>query len=95
MHIASVQFKCFSVFRGMLQVFYMDVAKVDRGNAQVDQDVAMLEHMLQAFVPNVSFVLLDYVASVFISMLHMFHTYVASVFICMLHMLVMFFKCFL
>jgi hypothetical protein len=29
-HVASVYFKCFRCFRGMLQVFYMDVAKVDR-----------------------------------------------------------------
>jgi hypothetical protein len=35
--------------------------------------------MLQVYVPNVSSVFSDYVASVFISMLHMFRTYVASV----------------
>jgi hypothetical protein len=28
-HVASVCFKCFRCFRGMLQVFGMDVAKVD------------------------------------------------------------------
>ena len=32
LHVASVYFKC---FRGMLQVFYIDVAKVDRDVAHV------------------------------------------------------------
>jgi hypothetical protein len=45
MHVASVQFKCFNVFRSMLQVFHMDVAKVDRGVVKVDQDVAMVVHI--------------------------------------------------
>jgi sensor histidine kinase YesM len=35
--------------------------------------------MMQASVPNVSSVFYTYVASVFILMLHMFHTYVISV----------------
>jgi uncharacterized membrane protein len=39
----------------MLQVFYMDVAKVDRDIAHV----AMLYMMLQAFVPNVSAIFSD------------------------------------
>ena len=30
-HVASVCFKCFRRFRGMLELFYMDVAKVDQG----------------------------------------------------------------
>jgi hypothetical protein len=30
MHVASVCFKCFRCFRGMLQVFHLDVAKLDR-----------------------------------------------------------------
>jgi hypothetical protein len=30
-HVASVCFKCFRRFRGTLQSFHMDVAKVDRG----------------------------------------------------------------
>jgi hypothetical protein len=34
MHVASVHFKCFRCFRGMLQVFHKDVVKVER-------DVAM------------------------------------------------------
>ena len=40
MHAAGVCFKCFRCFRGMLQVFYIDVAKVDRDVAKVDRDVA-------------------------------------------------------
>jgi ribonuclease PH len=40
-HIANVSFKC---FRGMLQVFYIDVAKVDQDVAKVDQNVAMVVH---------------------------------------------------
>jgi hypothetical protein len=35
--------------------------------------------MLQVFIPNVSSVFHRYVASVFVCMLHMFHTYVDSV----------------
>jgi hypothetical protein len=30
-HVASVCFKCFRYFRGMLQLFHMDVAKTDQG----------------------------------------------------------------
>ena len=30
MHVAVVHFKCFRCFRGMFQVFHMDVAKVGR-----------------------------------------------------------------
>ena len=49
-HIASVCFKCFRYFRGMLQVFQMDVGKVDR-------DVAYgCTHMLQRSVTNISYV---------------------------------------
>jgi hypothetical protein len=35
MHVASVCFKCFRCLRGMLQVFQMDVAKVNRDVAYV------------------------------------------------------------
>jgi hypothetical protein len=62
----------------MLQVFDMDIAKVD-------WDVAYIcccngyTHMLQESVPNVSSVFQTYIASVFIWMLHMFHTDVANV----------------
>ena len=34
-HVAGVCFKCFRCFTGMLQVFYIDVAKVDRDVAHV------------------------------------------------------------
>jgi hypothetical protein len=30
-HVASVCFKYFRCFRGMLQLFHMDVTKIDRG----------------------------------------------------------------
>jgi hypothetical protein len=40
-HIASVCFKCFICFRDMLQVFHMDVAKLDRDVAYV----AMVVHV--------------------------------------------------
>jgi hypothetical protein len=42
---ASV-FKCFRCFRGMLQVFYMDVAKVDRDVSYV----AMVVHILPSYL---------------------------------------------
>jgi hypothetical protein len=41
MHVANVCFKCFRYFRGMLQTFYMNVAKVDRDVAYV----AMVVHV--------------------------------------------------
>jgi Na+/melibiose symporter-like transporter len=34
-HVSSICFKCFKCFRGMLQVFYADVTKVDRDVARV------------------------------------------------------------
>jgi hypothetical protein len=34
-HVASACFKCFKCFGGMLQVFYIDIAKVDRDVAHV------------------------------------------------------------
>jgi hypothetical protein len=40
-HVASICFKCFSCFRGILQGFRMDVAKVDRDVAYV----AMVVHL--------------------------------------------------
>ena len=71
-HIANICFKYFRGFRGLLQVFHTDVEKVDR-------DVAMVVHVCCKLVTNVSPVFQTYVASVFIWMLHMFHTYVVSV----------------
>jgi hypothetical protein len=40
-HVASVCFKCFGCFRGMLQLFQMNFAKVDRNVAYV----AMVIHV--------------------------------------------------
>jgi uncharacterized membrane protein YesL len=56
-------------------VFHTDVAKVDR-NVVV---VMVCTRMLQVYVHNDSSVFQTYIASVFISILHMFHTYVTSV----------------
>ena len=53
MHVASIHFKCFRCFRGMLQVFYKDVAKVDRDVAHVAMGYT---RMFQVYVPNVSYV---------------------------------------
>jgi hypothetical protein len=35
MHVENVKFKCFICFRGKFQLFYTDVAKVDRDVAYV------------------------------------------------------------
>jgi hypothetical protein len=43
-YVANVCFRCFSRFKGMLQLFLMDVAKVDRG----------ILHMLQVFQKHVA-----------------------------------------
>jgi hypothetical protein len=61
---------------GMLQVFRTDVSKVDQDVAYV---AMVCTCMLQASVPNVSSVFEMHVVSVFIWMLHIFHTYVTSV----------------
>jgi hypothetical protein len=50
-YVANICFKCFRCFRGMLLVFCMDVAKVDRDIAYF---ASVLRGMLQAFVQNVS-----------------------------------------
>ena len=60
----------------MLQVFYVDVAKVDRDVVYV----AMIVHVCcKLLFPKFHQFFQTRVASVFIWMLHMFHTYVASV----------------
>ena len=46
------------------------------------------------FVPNVSFIFQTYVASVFVWMLHMFHTYVANILFGCCVCFIMVFKCF-
>ena len=50
-YVANVCFRCFSRFKGMLQLFLMDVAKVDRGCCTCCK---CFRGMLQAFVQNVS-----------------------------------------
>jgi hypothetical protein len=57
-------------------VFRTDVSKVDQDVAYV---AIVCTRMLQASILNVSSVFQMHVASVFIWMLHMFHTYVVSV----------------
>ena len=64
-----------NVSEGMLQVFHMYVAKVDQDVVYV----AMAIHMLQASIRNFHLFFQTYVASVFIWILHMFHTYIAGV----------------
>jgi hypothetical protein len=60
----------------MLQVFRMDIAKVDRNVAYV----AMAVHVCyKRLFPMFHLFFQTYVASVFIWMLHMFHTYLAIV----------------
>jgi hypothetical protein len=62
-HVASVCFKCFSSFRGMLQGFRMNVAKVDQDVA----NIAMVIHLCcnRLFLTFHLF-FQTYVASVFI-----------------------------
>jgi hypothetical protein len=84
LYVAYVCFKCFRSFRCMLQLFHMDVAKVDRGCCTCCN---CFRGMLQAYVLSVSDVsevcficgFRTHVASVFIWISHMFHTYVACV----------------
>jgi predicted ATP-dependent protease len=50
-HVVSVCFKYFRSFRGMLQVFYADVTKVDGDVASVSEACCKcFKGMLQAFV---------------------------------------------
>jgi hypothetical protein len=87
-HVAIIHFKC---FKCILQVFYMNVTKVDRDVVFVGM---VYTCMLQAFIPDVSSVFQTYVSSVFIWMLHMFHIYVASVLFRCCECFAMGFKCF-
>ena len=65
----------------MLQVFHVDVAKVDQDVAYV----AMVVHIYCKLLFSIFQLFFQtYVASVFIWMLRMFHTYAISVFIWML-----------
>jgi len=73
--VSNACFKCFTCFRGVLQVFHTDIAKVHR-------DVAYAASVSEACCKRlfkVFHLFQTYVASVLIWMLHMFHTYVARV----------------
>jgi hypothetical protein len=70
----------------MLQVFHMDVAKVDR-------DIAMVVYICCKLLFLMFHLFFQaHVASMFIWMLHMFHIYVSSVFIWMLRMFLQWFS---
>ena len=72
-NVANVCFRC---FRGMLQAFYIDVAKVDQDVAYF----AMVVHIYyKCLLPMFYLCFQTYVTSVFIFMLHMFHVYIACV----------------
>jgi hypothetical protein len=75
-HVTNICFECFRYFRGMLQLFYIDVAKVDQDVAYI----AIVVHVCyKCLLPMFHLCFWMYVTSVFIWMLHMFHTYVACV----------------
>jgi hypothetical protein len=63
-------------FVGTLQMFHMDVAKLDRNVAYV---VMVVHVCCKLLFPMFHLFFQTYVASVFIWMLHMFRAYVASV----------------
>jgi len=75
-HIVRVCFKCFTSFIWMLQVFHLDVTKVDLNVAKVDRNVALVavaihicfKCMFQMF----HLVFQTYVCKCFVSILHMF-----------------------
>jgi hypothetical protein len=69
-HVANICFKC---FRDMLQVFYINIAKVDQDAAKVDRNVA---HVTMTI--HICF-------KCMLQMFHLYQTYVASVFMWMLH----------
>jgi len=91
MHVSSVHFKCFRCFRGTLQVFHMDITKVDQGVTYV----AMVVHICCKHLSVFRLFFQTYLASVFIWILHMFQHKCCKCFIWMLRMFAMFFKCFL
>ena len=71
-HVSSVS----DVFRGMLQVFQMDVAKIDQDVAYV----AMVVHLCcKGLLPMFHLCFWGVCYKCVIWMLHMFYTYVASV----------------
>ena len=90
--VASVCFKCFRCFICMLQVFHVDVAKVDRDITYVAMAIHVcckrLFQMFQLFQMDVARVLSRCCVyfMCFKCMLHMFYLYVAKVDL-VLHML--------
>ena len=62
MHVLNVHFKCFRCFRGTLQVFHMDITKVDQGVTYV----AMVVHICCKHLSMFCLSFQTYVASVFI-----------------------------
>ena len=64
-------------------MFHTDVAKIEQDVAKIDRNVtyvAMVVHVCCKHLSQMFYLFFQtYVASVFISMLHMFYTYVASV----------------
>jgi hypothetical protein len=62
MHVSSVCFKCFTCFRLILQVFYLDVAKVDLDVVYVAMTIHacfkrmfQVFHLFQTYVGSISF----------------------------------------
>jgi hypothetical protein len=60
-HVANVSFKYFRCFRGTLQVFHVDVAKVDRDVTHVAMAIHicvkfmfLMFHLFQLYVASVS-----------------------------------------
>ena len=84
-YVADVCFKCFRCFKGMLQVFYIDVAKIHRDVAMVFSSVRpkcfiCFRRMLQVFHLYVAKVDLDVA---YTCMLQAYVSSVLSCFICM------------
>jgi hypothetical protein len=75
--LKSICFECFRCFRGMLQVFQMDVVKVDRDVAYVE----MVVHVCcKGLLPMFHLCFLDACCKyVYLDVLYMFQTYAACV----------------
>jgi hypothetical protein len=100
-------YQMFQMFRGTLQVLYIDVAKVDQDVAHVVIDIHVcLKCMFHLFQTNIASVLSRccksksryciymHVASICFKCFQVFHTYACKCFIWTLHMFAMIFKCF-
>jgi hypothetical protein len=76
-HVVSVCFKCFGCSRGMLHLFQMNVAKVYQNVAYVAMVARVCyKGLFQRFIC----VFERIVASVFIGMLHTFHSHMLQMF---------------